>query len=194
MRDRGCSTSQSKRPYQLCKYTIAKTSGHMPHSKINSSLLSSIRVINQNDLDGTNAQNIGAGSFGRCYLKFLCHFQVCVKIVNAGEKSSFVSEANITSKFAHPHLPYLFGVCVAPHRALVLSYHCIGDHAVSLYSALFPKSQVIKVITADVDWINIIRGTLCGLEHLHSKQNIIHNDLKEDKIMMHQYTGYVWVN
>jgi len=44
-------------------------------------------------------------------------------------------------------------------------------------------NQVIKTITAGFDWIKVIRGTLCGVEHLHSKQNIIHN---EDNIVFGQ--------
>ena len=180
------STSCSKKPYQLRKYTTAGTSGHMMHSGNDIPLLKTIKIIHPNDLDETNATFIGSGQYGTCHLKSFCHFQVCVKLVNPMKRSSFEGEANITSKFVHPNFPYLFGVCINPYKALVLSYHAIGNHAVSLHSALFPKSQVQKdiLLTAEIAWIDIIKGILCGLEHLHSKQHVLHSDLKSDNVVL----------
>jgi len=180
----GQGSSHSKRLYPLRKYTTAGTSGHMMHSRSDSPLLSTIKIIHPNDLDETNSKLIGCGKFGACYSKVFGHFKVCVKIVKPVKRSSFVGEANISSKFFHPNLPYLFGVCIAPTKALVLSYHGIGSHAVNLRTALFPKSQAVKEITADIVWIDIIKGILCGLEHLHSKQHILHNDLKSDNVVL----------
>ena len=53
----------------------------------------------------------------------------------------------------------------------------------SLYTL---PSQAIKDITTDVEWIGTIRGIMCGLEHTHTKQYVIHNDLKSDNVVLGQ--------
>ena len=162
----------------------AETSGHFVHDDDEVSLLSCIKIINKNDL-GTSAisKPIGAGKFGTCYVRCYSHFQVCVKVMPLVQKRTFISEANILSKFAHLNLPYLFGICFDKSLSLILSYHTIGDHTVTL-DCLFDCSQVINNITAKVDWVHVLRGLLCGLEHLHLKHRIIHNDLKCDNIVL----------
>jgi len=100
------------------------------------------------------------------------------------QKGSFIEEANIVYKFAHTNLPYLFGVCFGKSLSLVLSYHAMGDHTVTIYDSLFTRSQVIKRVTGEVDWAFILKGVLCDMEHLHSKQKIIHNDLKCDNVIL----------
>ena len=97
---------------------------------------------------------------------------------------SFIEEANIVSKFAHTNLPYLFGVCFGKSLLVVLSYHAMGDQMVTINDSLFTRSQVIERVTREVDWVFILEGILCGMEHLHSKQKIIHDDLKCDNVIL----------
>jgi len=169
-------------PYNLRRLT-AETSGHFLHDG-DLSLLPCIRIINDDDLRPVENKAIGAGKFGTCYVKMLSHFKVCVKVIPRLHKRAFTSEANIVSKFAHPNLPFLFGICCGKSLSLVLSYHAIGELAVTLDKSLFNASLAIKRVVADVDWMQILRGLLCGLEHLHLKQKVLHNDLKCDNIIL----------
>ena len=85
------------------------------------------------------------------------------------------------SKFAHPNLDFLFDICCGISFSLVLCYHAIGEHAVTLDKS---ASLAIKRVTADVDWMQILRGLLSGLEHLQLNQKVLHNDLKCDNIIL----------
>ena len=130
------------RRYNPRKLT-AETSGHFLHDG-NLSLLPCIRIINNDDLRPVESKAIRAGKFCTCYVKMLSHFKVCVEVIPLLHKRAFTSEANIVSKFAHPNLPFLFGICCGKSLSLVLSYHAIGEHAVTLHNSLFNASPAIK--------------------------------------------------
>jgi len=169
-------------PYNPWKLT-AETSGHFWHDG-NLSLLPCIRIINNDDLRPVESKAIGAGKFGTCYVKMLSHFKVCVKVIPRLHKRAFTSEANIVSKFVHPNLPFLLSICCGKSLSLVLSYHAIGEHVVTLHKSLFNASPAIKRVTADVDWMQMLRGLLSGSEHLQLNRKVLHNDLKCDNIIL----------
>ena len=41
----------------------------------------------------------------------------------------------------------------------------------------------------NVNWLEILNEITCGLEHLHQKHKILHNDLKGDNIVLTQTTN-----
>ena len=81
-------------------------------------------------------------------------YHVCVKVCNASN-STFISEANILSRFSHPNLPYLFGVCVGESPSIVLSYHGFGNHSITINCTLFTQLQTIKEAIADIKWLTV---------------------------------------
>ena len=92
------------------------------------SLLPSVRLIKESDLSCL-PQRLGAGRFGTCYIQNLAHYKVCVKIYKHADACSLCNEANILSKFASKHLPYLFGVVMgSSKKAIVTSFHGFGVH------------------------------------------------------------------
>jgi len=174
--------------YNLRTSTTAGTSGHFLHKSHgvkSQPLLSCIRIISEAELKGTTTKPIGSGRFGTCYSKSFSHFQVCVKVISALDRSSFIKEANITSKFSHAHLPFLFGVSISSQSvSLVLSYHSIGKHVVTLRCALETSSKELTAAVGEIEWLNILRGVIHGLDYLHSNYKVIHNDIKGDNIVL----------
>ena len=78
----------------------------------------------------------------------------------------------------HPNLPYLFGVCVGSHPSIVTSFHGYDNVSLTIHKALFKKMEL------NIDWINVLAQVLCGIEHLHNRYKILHNDLKGDNIVL----------
>ena len=94
------------------------------------SLLHSIQLIEREDIMmiyESATEFLGEGRFEKCSLKLFCHFEVCMKQFKNPNNNAFIKEANILSKFHHPNLSYLFGVCVGDNPALILSFHGIDN-------------------------------------------------------------------
>ena len=106
-------------------------------------------------------------------MKIYSHYQVCLKVCHKSveNNSTFTSEANILSLFAHPNLPYLFGVCIGESPSIVTSYHGLDNHvhSVTIDSALFTQSETIKQATDGINWLSVLNRIVCGLDHLHTK-------------------------
>lgn len=128
---------------------------------------------------------LGEGRFGTCFLKLFSHFKVCIKQFKQPNKNAFINKANILSKFHHSNLPYLFGVCTGNNPALVISFHGIDNKCVTLHDAVSSKSQAIKgLLDNSSSWINILKQITTGLNYMHTKHKVIHNDIKSDNICL----------
>ena len=147
------------------------------------SLLRCIRIINQSDFGETGSDAepgacLGEGRFGKCYLRSLGHYKVCVKIFKRSDNNGLTHEANIIANFMHPNLPYLFGVCIGSHPAIVTSYHGYNNESLTIHKALFGKIEL------QIDWINVLIQVVCGIKYLHSRHKVLHNDLKGDNVVL----------
>ena len=91
---------------------------------------------------------------------------------------------NVLTRFAHRNLPYLFGVCIGDTPSIILSYHGMGNHSVTIDRALFAQLPEIKEAIVGVNWLTVIKEIINGLDHLHTRYKIIHNDLKSDNIVL----------
>ena len=173
--------SRANRLQRLGYPTTLATSGHFGPSA--TSLLACIKIIHERAFLSESKQ-LGAGRFGVCYLRTLSHYKTCVKVFKRKDNSAFCQEANMLSEFIHPNLPYLFGVCVGDNLAVVTSFHGFSDHSVTVHSALFSNSSTMMRLVQGVDWKGVMLDILSGLEHLHSRCKILHNDLKDDNIAL----------
>ena len=155
---------------------------------LQNSLLRCIRVLKREDimtLHESKSEYLGEGRFGTCSLKWFCHFKVCIKEFKKPNSNALINEANILSKFHHPNLPYLFGVCVGDSAALVTSFHGIDNQCVTLHDAISCKSHATKTLLCDSSsWINILQQITTGLNYMHTKYQVIHNDIKSDNICL----------
>lgn len=152
------------------------------------SLLRCIRMIKREDiktLHESTTEYLGEGRFGTCSLKLFCHFKVCIKEFKKPNSNALINEANILSKFQHSNLPYLFEVCVGDNAALVISFHGIDNQSVTLHDAVSCKSHVTKtLLNNSSSWINILQQITTGLNYMHTKYQVIHNDIKSDNICL----------
>ena len=62
------------------------------------------------------------------------------------------------------------------------------NQSVTVHRALFSTSKLPDTLTV-VDWKSVIIQMLSGLDHLHSKLNILHNDLKADNIVLTSHSS-----
>ena len=161
------------------------TSGHFVQQGTSASLLACIKIIRDEEFT-SGSQHIGSGRFGACYLRTLCHYQVCVKQFKRTDSSNsvFINEANILSKFMHINLPYLFGMCLSSRPSIVTSFHGFDSQAITVHTALYSRSKEIQDIIATVSWMDVLQQVCTGLEHLHCYQSVIHNDLKCDNVVL----------
>lgn len=158
-------------------HTTLATSGRFTPS---TSLLTCIKLLSEKDFS-SDPVHLGSGRFGVCYLRTLSHYDVCVKVFKKQDSSALCHEANILSRFLHPNLPYLFGVCIGDKPSVVTSFHGITNQSITVHRALYSSlSDTLKVI----DWKSVIMQVLSGLDHLHSSLKILHNDLKDDNIVL----------
>lgn len=97
-------------------------------------------------IDESTAEYLGEGRFGTCSLKLFCHFKVCIKEFKKPNSNALINKANILSKFHHPNLPYLFGVCIGDNPSLVISFHGIDNECVTLHDAVSCKSYTTKTL------------------------------------------------
>ena len=174
--------SREVRMYRL-GYSVQSpraTSGHFLQPT--TSLLACVKVINEQDLS-PNRERLGDGKFGTCYACTLGHYKVCVKVYKNLNSSALCHEANILSRFTHINLPYLFGVCIGNQPSIVTSLHGFKNHSITLDSVLFSNSAKVRALLPNIDWMEILLHILSGMEHLHCRHKILHNDLKGDNIV-----------
>lgn len=167
--------SRSFRLHQLGLSATLASSGYGTGTRCYGaiSLLPSISLIGENELKLT-PQKMGSGQFGTCFTQLYSHFQVCVKIFKHQDPKILSNEANILSKFSSEHLPYLFGVCISKH-AIITTFHGIGDSSVTLHHALQGNLRDL-----DCDWTHLFLQVAEGMNELHSRHKVLHNDFKSD--------------
>ena len=118
---------------------------------------------------------LGHGVFSKCFLGVVGPLDVCIKPGNQ-YRPSFYNEANILSICCHTNVSYLHGVCLERrYPMLILKL----NKSQSLHSVLKHSTDDISI----AQWKLIITTMISGLKYLHD-QSILHNDIKEDNVMI----------
>ena len=77
------------------------------------------------------------------------------------------------------------------HKIVVLAFHGMYDSmSYSLHSVLI-SSNSSKPDISVAQWKVIVASIVAGLSYLHEKCGILHNDLKEDNIVLQQDIGKI---
>ena len=151
--------------------------------------LSTVRRFNQEDVFIDKGKVLGKGVFGKCYLGSVGPQSACIKVLRKGPdfEASFTNEAYILSQCCHPNIPLLFGIMTTSggYNCLLLSFHGIDGVSYSLH-ALLNKEKERSFMSFGVEWKKVVLGIAKGLKYLHNhqKEAILHNDLKNDNVVV----------
>ena len=134
---------------------------------------------------------IGTGSFGAVKLQVYRGVHVAVKeFFGRTLKEDVKKEAEVLASLCHPYLPYLFGICTTskPLR-IVMQFHGIvngtdckelNPQSITLAHELqHPQLQLLPD-----DWLIICAQLLDAVDYLHATINILHNDIKENNLVL----------
>ena len=137
---------------------------------------------------------LGRGTFAKCFFGCLGPINVCIKEMRVSSHSValMIKEANIMIQCCHPNISFLYGVCEHQRRnMLILSFHGVDTQSYSLHSILWSKKEHHnKLEVSDLQWKSVLVGVISAIDHLHHL-NILHNDIKEDNVVLDVQKGNV---
>ena len=157
------------------------------------STLKNIRKFQEHEviIDKTNV--LGEGVFGKCYLSFIGPQNSCIKVVrkNPLYEKSFVNEAHILSYCCNRNVTFLYGIMSTSrgYNCLILCYHSFHEKSCSIHGLLNHKHVIVTVD----QWRRLLVGIAKGLKYLHNHEKgpILHNDLKNDNVVVDEINGQV---
>ena len=161
--------------------------------KADKSILKNVRQFQEQEviIDKTNI--LGEGVFGKCYFSTIGPQNSCIKVVrkNPLYDKSFVNEAHILSYCCNRNVTFLYGIMSTSrgYNCLILCYHCFHGKSCSIYNLL---NHEHLSVTID-QWRRLLAGIAKGLKYLHNHEKgpILHNDLKNDNVVVDEINGHV---
>lgn len=131
---------------------------------------------------------IGRGSFGAVKLQVYRGVHVAVKeFFGRTVKEDVKKEAEVLASLCHPYLPYLFGICTTskPLR-IVMQFHGIvnGTDCNTQSITLAHELQHPQLQLLPDDWLITCAQLLDAVDYLHSTVNLLHNDIKENNLVL----------
>ena len=139
-------------------------------------------------LAGTSSNYyLGRGSFGIVSLQMFRGMQVAVKELHIHAVLDDVQqEARILANLCHPFLPYLFGVCtkVKPFKIIMQFHGLATGHTSPISVNVLQELNRQQIGLSDTNWISIIGQLLEAVAYLHTKAEILHNDISCSNILL----------
>ena len=138
---------------------------------------------------------LGQGCFGVVTLQALQGHQrpVAVKCVGAGNRKAVNNEVLAMAWLSgHPSFPVFYGIVRnGPEFSLVMEFvgnPATGTTSLTLGAALYGPTSLAL---GPSDWCLVALRLVEGLQFMHDKAGLLHNDLKLDNILM-ACAGGVW--
>ena len=118
---------------------------------------------------------IGRGCFGVCNVARYGAWLVVVK--KQQNYASGKNEAKITAKIIHPNVARLIGIVERENRCDIVTpfYNVDGNQKNLAY---------ISAEGAIVNFTNVLSGLCSGIEYIHEKVKILHNDIKINNVVL----------
>ena len=138
-------------------------------------------------IDGVD--EIGKGRFGTVCLKKFRSTPVAVKYFDLSSTAKVVErEAMHLRKCCHINLPMLYGINVKEKPFFIVSQY-YGNESFKAFTLqdIICEDAGIK-ISGSEHWLYLINQLVDGLCYIHGKE-ILHNDVKNDNIIVHSSSG-----
>ena len=147
----------------------------------NDSKIQEIQLDHLVPIDETSQDRfVGRGSFGVVSVKMFHGMQVAVKQLHIRSLLEDVQqEAAILVQLCHPFLPYLFGICTgAKPFKIIMQFHGFSfDPSVPESITVLHELNHNRVGLNDANWIIVIAQLLEVVDYLHTKAEVLHNDI-----------------
>lgn len=135
---------------------------------------------------------LGQGSFGEVWLAMKQddkHHRIAIKFfkpLQEGDKNLFLTEYQRSANFRHDNvLPSLF-YGEWNNRLFMGMKLCEFGTAAQFIGKLYPNKKEDEALI----W-NFIYDTASGLEYLHERENVVHQDIKPDNVMINSNGDFV---
>ena len=99
----------------------------------------------------------------------------------------------LTVSLCHPFLPCLYGICskTRPY-SIVLQFHgFIGSSQGQFSLTLHREIERCQIGLTSVDWITVCAQIFEAVDYLHSKVEVLHNDISTTNILLGPPTTYL---
>ena len=130
---------------------------------------------------------LGCGSFGVVSFKMFRGMKVAVKTLHIHcLREDIQQEASMLGQLCHPFLPYLFEICTkAKPFKIVMQFHGFNFDPSNPESITVLQEINHNLIGLnDTNWIIVLAQLLEAINYLHTKVEILHNDISCKNIVL----------
>ncbi|XP_031553520.1 RAF proto-oncogene serine/threonine-protein kinase-like [Actinia tenebrosa] len=187
-------TARGHHMVNLAKQATIRKNDQVP-STAQSNNISSITRINRDDLTTQKQEDIiGSGSYGTCYKAYYRgNIPVVIKEFKPLlSKAEVIREAtailNIQKIEHHPCLPLLLGINLNKSPPLLVTQFHGAENDTSHTLSKAIRSKLLK---SNEQWLDILIQLVKAVGFIHTR-GWIHNDLKENNIVLHKITEMEW--
>ena len=107
-----------------------------------------------------------------------------ILIIKVLTRRDIEREAIIPSNLYHSNIVIFHGACTlgsSPYPFLATTFHHVDGVSITTRSVL---QGTANICLDEPQWLQVIRNVASALEYLHESVNVLHNDVKDDNIVL----------